>query len=117
MQAAATAERDEAAGQPFTAEWDTPYGVPPFERIAPGHFRPAFDSALAEQRGQIEAIAADPAAPSFDNTIAALELSGRRLRRVAAVFFNLAGAHTNEAIQAIEREMAPLLAKHRNAIF
>ena len=81
MQAAAQAERDAPGGQPFAAEWDTPYGLPPFERIAPEHFRPAFDRALAEHRGEIEAIAADPAAPSFDNTVAALELSGRRLRR------------------------------------
>ncbi|HYI91394.1 MAG TPA: peptidase M3, partial [Beijerinckiaceae bacterium] len=117
MQAAAQAERDAPGGQPFAAEWDTPYGLPPFERIAPEHFRPAFDRALAEHRGEIEAIAADPAAPSFDNTVAALELSGRRLRRLSAVFFNLAGAHTNDVIQAVEREMAPLLAKHRNAIY
>ncbi|HYI90346.1 MAG TPA: M3 family metallopeptidase [Beijerinckiaceae bacterium] len=117
MQAAAQAERDAPGGQPFAAEWDTPYGLPPFERIAPEHFRPAFDRALAEHRGEIEAIAADPAAPSFDNTVAALELSGRRLRRLSAVFFNLAGAHTNDVIQAVEREMAPLFAKHRNAIY
>jgi peptidyl-dipeptidase Dcp len=117
MQAAATAERDETADHPFAVQWTTPFGLPPFERIAPDHFRPAFDSALAEQRAEIERIAGDPAEPSFDNTIAALESSGRNLRRVSAVFFNLAGAHTNDAIQAIEREMAPQLAKHRNAIF
>ncbi|MEA2465156.1 MAG: peptidyl-dipeptidase Dcp [Acidobacteriota bacterium] len=114
MQAAATAEM---ADHPFRGVWDTPFGMPPFERIAPEHFRPAFDSGLAEQRREIEAIADNPAEPSFDNTIAALELSGRTLRRVSAVFFNLAGAHTNDAIQAVEREMAPVLAKHRNAIF
>jgi peptidyl-dipeptidase Dcp len=117
MAAAGTAERNRTTDQPFAAEWDTPYGLPPFERIAPEHFRSAFDGALAEHRSEIEAIAADPAAPSFDNTVAALELSGRRLRRLSAVFFNLAGAHTNDVIQAIEREMAPVLAKHRNAIF
>src|SRR5215213_9500399 len=117
MQAAASAERHEIAHDPFRAAWDTPFGLPPFERITPEHFRPAFDSALAEQRGEIGAIADDPAQPSFDNTVAALELSGRTLRRVSAVFYNLAGAHTNDAIQAVEREMAPRLAKHRNAIF
>jgi peptidyl-dipeptidase Dcp len=114
MQATATAEM---ADHPFRDMWDTRFGVPPFERITPEHFRPAFDSGLTEQRREIEAIAGNPAEPSFDNTIAALELSGHRLRRVAAVFFNLAGAHTNDAIQAVEREMAPVLAKHRNAIF
>jgi peptidyl-dipeptidase Dcp len=105
------------ADNPFANEWDTPFGLPPFERIAPEHFRPAFASAMEEQRRQIDAIAGDPAEPSFDNTIAALELSGRSLRRVTAVFFNLAGAHTNDALQAIEREMAPRLARHRNDIF
>jgi peptidyl-dipeptidase Dcp len=117
MQAVASVERRETAAHPFTADWDTPFGLPPFDRIAPDHFRPAFDSALDEQRAEIEAIASEPAAPSFQNTIAALELSGRKLRRVSSVFFNLAGSHTNDAIQAIEREMAPRLAKHRNAIF
>jgi peptidyl-dipeptidase Dcp len=114
MQATATAEM---ADHPFRDMWDTAFGVPPFERITPEHFRPAFDSGLTEQRREIEAIAVNPAEPSFDNTIAALELSGRTLRRVSAVFFNLAGAHTNDAIQAVERDMAPVLAKHRNAIF
>jgi peptidyl-dipeptidase Dcp len=115
MQANAAAAS--ASDQPFAAEWETPFGLPPFARIAPDHFRPAFASAMEEQRRQIDAIAGDAAEPSFDNTVAALELSGRRLRRVAAVFFNLAGAHTNDALQAIEREMAPRLAKHRNDIF
>ena len=115
MRAAAVAPS--TADHPFAGEWSTPFGLPPFELIAPEHFRPAFDGALAEQRGEIDAIAEDAAEPSFDNTVAALERSGRTLRRVSAVFFNLAGAHTNDAIQAIEREMAPVLAKHRNAIF
>ncbi|HEX2726845.1 MAG TPA: M3 family metallopeptidase, partial [Beijerinckiaceae bacterium] len=106
-----------ASDDPFAADWETPFGLPPFERIAPEHFAPAFASAMDEQRQQVDVIAADPAEPSFDNTIAALELGGRRLRRVAAVFFNLTGAHTNDALQAIEREMAPRLAKHRNDIF
>ena len=117
MQAAATAERHGIAGHPFSSEWETPFGLPPFDRIAPGHFQPAFDSALARHRAEVDAIANDPAEPTFDNTIAALELSGRDLRRVSSVFFNLAGSHTNDTIQAIEREMAPRLAKHRNAIF
>jgi peptidyl-dipeptidase Dcp len=117
MQAAATAHRHDVADHPFAAPWDTPFGLPPFERIAPEHFSPAFESALSEQRAEIDRLAADPAEPNFDNTIAALEASGRNLRRVSAVFFNLAGAHTSDAIQAIEREMAPRLAKHRNAIF
>ncbi|HWT29578.1 MAG TPA: M3 family metallopeptidase, partial [Propylenella sp.] len=102
---------------PLLQEWNTPFEAPPFADILPEHFRPAFDVALAEQRAEIDAIVADAATPDFDNTIAALERSGRRLSRVASVFFNLAGSHTNDALQAIEREMAPRLAQHRNAIY
>jgi peptidyl-dipeptidase Dcp len=105
------------AGNPLLTQWTTPFGLPPFESIAPEHFRPAFDTALAEQQTQIAAIAESTEAPTFANTIEALERSGRTLKTVGGVFFNLAGSHTNDAIQAIEREMAPLLAKHRNSIF
>ncbi len=101
---------------PLLAPWSGPHGVPPFASIAPEHFRPAFDRALAEHAAEIESIAADPAAPSFDTTVAALERSGRLLARVSAVFHALAGAHTNDALLAIEREMAPRLAAHWDAI-
>ncbi len=76
----------------------TPDGVPPFDRIKPEHFRPAYARALAEHEAEIAAIAADAAPPSFDNTIAALELSGRALERVENVFHILAGAHSNDAL-------------------
>jgi peptidyl-dipeptidase Dcp len=102
---------------PLLRSWATPFAVPPFEQIAPEHFSPAFDAAIAEQRAEIDAIAENSAAPTFENTLDALELSGQNLRRVSAAFFNLAGAHTNDRIQAIELEIAPRLAQHRNAIF
>ena len=105
------------ADNPFASEWTTPFGLPPFEAIRPEHFRPAFEVALAEQRAEVDRIAAVTAAPTFENTVAALERSGRLLKRVSGVFSNLAGSNTNEALQAVEREMAPLLAKHRSAIF
>ncbi len=108
---------DAVATNPLIPEWTGPHGLPPFAAIAAEHFKPAFDAALAAQRAEIDRIAADPAEPTFANTIAALERSGALLKRVGGVFFNLAGAHTNDALQAIEREMAPLLAKHRNAIY
>ena len=101
-----------ATDNPFFAPWSTPFEIPPFERIEPDHFRPAFDRALATHEAEIAAIAADSSQPSFENTVEAMEWSGRDLRRVSAVFFNLAGSHTNEAIQAIERELAPRLARH-----
>ena len=105
------------ADNPLLQDWATPFGAPPFEAIAPEHFRPAFDAGMAAQRAEIDAIAGDPAEPGFGNTIDALELSGRGLRRVSAVFFNLTGSHTNDALEAIQLEVAPVLARHRNAIF
>lgn len=106
-----------AAGNPLLTPWETPFGLPPFERIEPEHFGDAFDRALALHKAEMETIAADPAEPSFENTVAAMERGGRALRRVSAVFFNLAGSDSNDAIQAIEREMAPRLSRHRSAIF
>ncbi|WP_112662249.1 M3 family metallopeptidase [Microvirga flavescens] len=106
-----------AATNPFFTLWTGPFGLPPFDKIAPEHFKPAFDKALAEQQEEIKAIAGSPTPATFANTIEALEKSGAALKRVSAVFYNLAGSHTNPAIQGIEREMAPLLAKHRNSIF
>ncbi|WP_343717091.1 M3 family metallopeptidase [Inquilinus sp.] len=106
----------QTAANPLLAEWDTPFGSPPWERIAVEHFRPAFDAALAEHDREIAAIAGDPAEPDFDNTVAALERSGRTLRRVAAAFFNLTSAHSNDELEAVERDIAPLLARHHNAI-
>src|SRR5579871_166162 len=101
---------------PLLEAWTTPHETPPFTAIRPEHFRPAFDRAMADHIAEIEAIAACPDAPSFANTIAALERSGQALDRVSAVFHALAGAHTSDALMAIEREMSPLLAAHRNRI-
>ena len=102
---------------PLLQPWTGPFEAPPFDRIEPGHFRPAFDVALKDHRAEIDAIAANPALPTFANTIEALERSGRSLDRVAKVFFNLTGAATNDELQAIEREIAPVLARHRSDIY
>ena len=109
--------RPAASNNPLLEPWTGPFGAPPFERLRPEHFRPAFDAALAEKRADVDAIAANPEAPTFDNTIGALERSGKALDRVASVFFNLAGADSNDALEQIEREMAPILARERDAIF
>ncbi len=98
------------------ARWSTPFGLPPFARIEPNHFRPAFAAALKAHKAEITKIARDPARPTFANTIAALEKSGRLLERVCGVFFNLAAADTNFELQAIEREISPRLAAHQSAI-
>src|SRR5262245_32440439 len=102
---------------PLLSEWAGALELPPFEAIKPGHFRPAFDRALAEHRAEIDAIAANPAPPDFENTIAALERGGRALERVASVFFALAGADTSDEIEAVERDVSPLLARHNNALY
>src|SRR5665213_1277627 len=99
-----------AAVNPLLADWTSPFGIPPFDRLAPEHFRPAFAAAFAEHKAEIAAIAANPAPADFANTIAALERSGRNLRRISLVFFNLAGADTSDEIEAIEREISPLFA-------
>ena len=101
---------------PFFEVWNTPFGLAPFDKIAPEHFAPAFTSALIEHDAQIAAIAGAQEPASFQNVIEALERSGRALRRVGRVFFNLAATDSRPALQAIEREMSPKLAAHGAAI-
>src|SRR6185369_6951774 len=101
---------------PFFENWATPFGVPPFERIRPAHFPPAFDRGMQEQIAEIDAISGSAAAPSFVNTIEALERSGRLLERVSRVFFNLDASDTNPALEAIARDYAPRLAQHQMRI-
>src|ERR1700759_883184 len=96
---------------PLLEPWTGPFESPPFDRFEPRQFPPAFDAALAQARAEIDAVAANPKPPSFSNTIEAMERSGSSLDRVASVFFNLVGAHTNDELQASEREIAPKLAR------
>jgi peptidyl-dipeptidase Dcp len=102
---------------PLLADWTTPFRVPPFGAIRPEHFGSAFDTALARHRGEVAAIAAEAATPTFGNTIGALERSGRTLSRVSAAFFALVGAHSNDALLGIERDIVPRLAAHWDAIY
>lgn len=103
-------------GNPLLGTWTAPFGTPPFEAISSGDYVPAFEAALREHDSEIDAIARNSEAPSFSNTLDALERSGHALDRVSSVFFNLAGADTNDSLQAIERDMAPRLAAHWSAI-
>lgn len=96
-------------------EWDRPFGLPPLDAIRDEDFAPAFDAAMAEARANVDAIADDPAPPTFANTIEALERAERSLDRVAAVFFNLASAHTNDTIEALQRALSPRLSAHSSA--
>jgi peptidyl-dipeptidase Dcp len=101
---------------PLLEEWTTPFETPPFERILPEHFGPAFEAAIAEHKTEIDTIAGNPDGETFANTIGALELAGRKLDRVASVFYNLAGSNTNDALQKVERDIAPVMARHSNEI-
>jgi peptidyl-dipeptidase Dcp len=102
---------------PLLADWTTPFRAPPFGAIRPEHFGPAFDTALARHRGEVAGIAGEAATPTFGNTIGALERSGRTLSRVSAAFFALVGAHSNDALLGIERDIVPRLAAHWDAIY
>ncbi len=101
---------------PFFEEWTTPFGMPPFDRIKPEHYKPAFEAGIAERRKEVEAIATNPAAPSFANTVEALENSGLSLAKVNDVFFTLTGAETNDGLQAINKEVAPKLSALRDDV-
>jgi peptidyl-dipeptidase Dcp len=101
---------------PLLQIWTTPFGLPPFAEIATDDFMPAFEAAMAEHRAEIEAIAGQPEPPDFENTIAALERSGRALARVDGVFWNLAGTDSTPAIQEIERAIGPVLSRHSSDI-
>ncbi|HUP41565.1 MAG TPA: M3 family metallopeptidase, partial [Vicinamibacterales bacterium] len=96
---------------PLTAPWAGPYGgVPPWDRMAPEHFPGAFEAGISEQRREIEAIAANPQAPTFENTIAAMDRAGRMLDRLERMFSVARESVTNPAYQALEREWQPKLA-------
>jgi peptidyl-dipeptidase Dcp len=105
------------AENPFSHPSALPYQLPPFDRIRNGDYRPAFEEAMREQRMEVGQIAHDPAAPDFQNTIVALERSGRMLGRVSGVFFNLNASNTDPQMQQIDSEIAPALQAHEDAIF
>ncbi len=97
---------------PLLAPWSTPFGVPPFAEILPEHFAPAFTEAMAEHLSDIAAIGADPAEPTFANTIEALQRAGQALTRVGNVFGNLVVSQGGAALEALDRELSPVLAQH-----
>src|ERR1700748_3751562 len=91
---------------PLLQPWQTPFETPPFDLIQPSHFPPAFTAAFAEHNADIAAIKAERDEPTFENTIAALERSGRLLTKVSAVFYVLVGANSNPELLEIESEIA-----------
>ncbi|RWM77388.1 MAG: peptidase M3 [Mesorhizobium sp.] len=103
------------AAHPLTT-WQGPLGLPDFTRIGDGDFSPVFDAALKAHGAEIEAIAGNAETPTVENTLAALELGGEALDHVSSIFWCRAGAHTNEAIQALERDISPKMSRHFSAI-
>src|SRR3954467_15562710 len=104
------------ADNPLLQSWETPFGLPPFDRIRPEHFPPAFDRAMIEHAAEIAAIASRPKPADFANTIEALERGGRTLTRIGRVFDNLTSSATNPALGAIDRDYAPRLAAHHTRL-
>jgi peptidyl-dipeptidase Dcp len=102
---------------PFIDRSDLPYQLPPFDKIKIDHYRPAFERGMAAERDEIEAIAANPQPPTFENTLVALERAGQLLERVAAVFDNLCSSDASPEIQRIEQDLAPQRAAHRDATY
>jgi peptidyl-dipeptidase Dcp len=106
-----------ASTNPLLAEqWDTPFGVPPLDRIENEHYMPAFEEAMKRHDIEVETIIENPDPPTFDNTIVAFERSGTRLDLVDQVFYSVNSAHTNDALQEIAREIAPKMAEHSDDI-
>lgn len=101
---------------PFFSDYDTPYGVPPFDKIANEDYEPAFLEGMRRHTAEIDAIVADTAAPTFENTILAYENSGDLLSRVSMVFFNITEAHTNDTLDAIAEKITPLITEHYDNI-
>ena len=105
------------ADNPLLAESSLPYHVPPFDKIKDEHFAPAIEAGMREQLKEVEAVANNSEKPTFDNTIVALERTGRLLDRAQRTFSNLNACNTNSTLQKIDKEMAPKLAAHRDEIF
>ncbi len=102
---------------PLLNDWDTPFGVPPFEKIDESHYLPAFCAAMAEERAQVETITTSREAPTYANTIEELERCGQNLLRISRVFFGLNSSHSNDEIRDLARQMAPELAAHNDDIW
>jgi len=113
----ATAATSAPAENPLLAPWSGPFGgVPPFDQAKVEHLKPALEAGMAEELAEIDRITANPEAPSFENTIAAMERAGRTLDRVSTVYGIYSSTLNDEAVQAVEREMAPKLAAFSDQI-
>ena len=106
----------QADDNPFYSEYDTPFGVPPFDKIKEEHYMPAYLKGMEFEKQEVDAIANNPESPTFKNTIEALDNAGDLLTKVDNTFGNLNSAITNENMQQIAKEVAPLLSQHNDDI-
>lgn len=113
---AAASCKKEVCENPFFCEWDTPFGVPPFDQIKLDHFKPAFIKGMEEELAAVDAIINNTDEPTFENTIKALQFTSELLDKTQRAFGPLSSANTNDSVQALSREMSPLFSKHRDAI-
>ena len=110
------AQKTNVGENPFFAEYETPFGVPPFDQIKTEHYLPAFQKGIDQNLAEIEAIVSNTEAPTFKNTILALEYSGETIDKVSSVFGNLLSAKTNEQLQSLAKDIYPALSKHGDEI-
>ena len=101
---------------PFLQEWDTPYGIPPFEKIKTSDYIPAIKAGIEQQQAEIDAIVANPEAPTFENTIVPLELSGSILSKVVGVLYNVSETDQTPELDAVLEEAIPLMSDHSSAL-
>jgi peptidyl-dipeptidase Dcp len=101
---------------PFYAQSPLPYQYPQFDKITNADYMPGFDEGMRQQRAEMDAIANNPAKPTFDNTIVAMEKSGQMLGRTSTVFFNLVGSNTSDELEKIQADISPKLSAHNDAI-
>src|SRR5271170_399369 len=104
-------------GNPFYAPSTLPFHAPPFDKIKDSDYQPAIEAGMAEQLKEIRAIADNPAPPTFENTLVAMEKTGALFQRASAAFDAVTGANTNPALQKVEEALAPRLAAHNDAIY
>jgi peptidyl-dipeptidase Dcp len=109
-------KQNKMADNPFFSDWGTPYEVPNFAEIKPEHYIPAFEEGIKEQEAEIDAIANNKEAPTFENTLEAMDKSGALLDKVSSVFYNQFSANADDQIKAINKEIAPKLAAHNDNI-
>jgi len=102
---------------PLLTDWNTPFQTPPFEQIKNEHYLPAFKTAINNAKAEINSIGGNEEKPTFENTVVALEQTGKQLSRISNVFFNLEEAETNDTLQAIAQEISPLLTEYSNDLY